>query len=327
MRKAALREGLFLGRGCQKWQPLLLSVIFPFVKLWLSKNSEIPVRDQLVAQITLGAASGDLPPGKRLPSTRELARRFQIHQNTVSSAYRELATKGVVEFRKGSGVFVAKGKPHTDGSGLDRLVRRFLEQASADGFSADEIRTEVQKALDAKPLDGFLVIESDDALRDILIQEICSATDADAIGITLERFSQEPFADGRQFVAMFDEEEKLKPLLPAGASCTFLRANSVPSSMSGETRPQADDLIAIVSGWGKFISFAKLFLLAAKVDSGALITRQTSEQNWKKGLDHAAMIICDSLTARDFPGDKRVRVFQLIAETSIEQLRNARSSI
>jgi len=120
--------------GCQEWQPFSISVIFPFVKLWLSKNSEVPIRDQLVAQITLGIASGDLPPGKRLPSTRELARRFKIHQNTVSSAYRELAAKGVVEFKKGSGVFIAKGKAHTGRSGLDHLVRRFLEQALEEGF-------------------------------------------------------------------------------------------------------------------------------------------------------------------------------------------------
>jgi hypothetical protein len=31
--------------------------------------------------------SGDLKPGERLPSTRELARRFSIHPNTVSAGY------------------------------------------------------------------------------------------------------------------------------------------------------------------------------------------------------------------------------------------------
>ncbi len=61
------------------------------MKIWLSKNSEVSVREQLVAQISLGIVSRDLRAGDRLPSTRELARRFEIHPNTVSAAYRELA--------------------------------------------------------------------------------------------------------------------------------------------------------------------------------------------------------------------------------------------
>ena len=77
------------------------------MKLWISKNSEVPVHDQLTAQITLGIASKDLVPGERLPSTRELARRFRIHQNTVSTAYRKLTEQGLVTLRKGSGVYVA----------------------------------------------------------------------------------------------------------------------------------------------------------------------------------------------------------------------------
>ena len=30
------------------------------MKIWLTKNSEIPVREQIIAQITLGITSGDL---------------------------------------------------------------------------------------------------------------------------------------------------------------------------------------------------------------------------------------------------------------------------
>ena len=76
------------------------------MRLWLSKNGEVPLREQLTAQIVLGIVSGDLPPGQRLPSTRELARRFKIHANTVSAAYRELEERGWLESRKGSGVYV-----------------------------------------------------------------------------------------------------------------------------------------------------------------------------------------------------------------------------
>src|SRR5918997_502659 len=77
-----------------------------FMRLWLSKNSEVPIREQLITQITLGIVSNDLKISERLPSTRDLARRYDIHANTVSAAYRELAKRGWVQFRKGSGVYV-----------------------------------------------------------------------------------------------------------------------------------------------------------------------------------------------------------------------------
>src|SRR3989449_9916107 len=73
------------------------------MRLWLSKSSEVPLREQLVTQIRLGIISGDLSSRQRLPSTRELARRFRIHANTVSAAYRELHRNGWVDFRRGSG--------------------------------------------------------------------------------------------------------------------------------------------------------------------------------------------------------------------------------
>ena len=72
------------------------------MRLWLSKNGEVPLREQLTAQIVLGIVSGNLPPGQRLPSTRELARRFQIHANTVSAAYRELEERGWLSRAKGA---------------------------------------------------------------------------------------------------------------------------------------------------------------------------------------------------------------------------------
>ena len=84
------------------------------MRLWLSKNSEVPIREQLVTQIVFGIVSNDLKVNERLPSTRDLARRYDIHANTVSAAYRELARRDWVEFRKGSGVYV---RHRTDGPG------------------------------------------------------------------------------------------------------------------------------------------------------------------------------------------------------------------
>src|ERR671933_2150064 len=107
------------------------------MRLWLSKNSDVPLREQLVRQIMLGVVSDDLKPGQRLPSTRELARRFRIHSNTVSAAYRELAERGWVELRRGSGIYVKAREgdsalPET-GLELDQLIAVFLNVARTRG--------------------------------------------------------------------------------------------------------------------------------------------------------------------------------------------------
>src|SRR5215471_17403629 len=118
------------------------------MRLWLSKNSEVPIREQLVTQIVLGIVSNDLKVKQRLPSTRDLARRYQIHANTVSAAYRELARRGWVEFRKGSGVYV-RGRNQEETNGqleLDQLVARFLKSTRAQGYSLADLEEAVQRA-------------------------------------------------------------------------------------------------------------------------------------------------------------------------------------
>ena len=81
------------------------------MQLWFARGSEVTIREQLVTQVILGILSDDLAPGQRLPSTRELARRFHLHPNTVSAGYRQLERERWVELRHGSGVYVREHKP------------------------------------------------------------------------------------------------------------------------------------------------------------------------------------------------------------------------
>ena len=102
------------------------------MRLWLNHTGEVSLREQLTTQIILAILSRELPPGHRLPSTRELARRFQIHSNTASAAYRQLESQGWVEFRHGSGVFVRSTRPIaslTPELALDQLIADMAAKA------------------------------------------------------------------------------------------------------------------------------------------------------------------------------------------------------
>ncbi|NOT60353.1 MAG: GntR family transcriptional regulator, partial [Acidobacteria bacterium] len=149
------------------------------MQLWLSRESEVPLREQLTAQIKLAILSQDLAPGERLPSTRELARRFKIHANTVSAAYTELTDAGWVEMRAGSGVYVRQFKAERVLEAqldLDHLIIEFLDLARRKGFSLAQVQSRVRHWLRLQPPDHFLVLDPDPALREILAAEIAEAT-------------------------------------------------------------------------------------------------------------------------------------------------------
>src|ERR687897_336129 len=154
------------------------------MRIWISKSSEVPIREQLVTQIVLGIVSNDLKIAERLPSTRELARRYDIHANTVSAAYRELAQRGWVEFRKGSGVYVRARNDETleNGLALDQLISRFVRNLREEGYSLAEIQTGIHRSLSTERPDHFLLLEADPDLREILVAEIATATKAKVKG-------------------------------------------------------------------------------------------------------------------------------------------------
>jgi GntR family transcriptional regulator len=297
------------------------------MRLWLSKNSEVPLREQLTTQIMLGVVSDDLKPGQRLPSTRELARRYHIHSNTVSAAYRELSRRGWLEFRKGSGVYVralTDDAPALDAHlELDQLIASFLRLARGGGFSLGEIQTRIKHWLGLQPPDHFLIVEDDTEFRRILVAEINTATGFPARGATFEECAaNESLLTGAAAVVMYGQAERAREMLPRGTGCLLLRSRSVPESLHGEKPPPADALVAVVSRWTEFLHWSRVVLLAAGVDAEALSFRDARERGWQRGLRSSAFVITDTLTAAQLPAGCTPRVFRLIADSSLDELCN-----
>jgi len=68
---------------------------------------ELPRYRTLYEAIRHAILSQQLPPGARLPSTRELARDLELSRNTVLSTFEALLAEGYILARAGSGTFVA----------------------------------------------------------------------------------------------------------------------------------------------------------------------------------------------------------------------------
>jgi DNA-binding transcriptional MocR family regulator len=73
----------------------------------LSRESAVPLVDQICEHVSQLVQHGQLPAGARLPSIRKLARQVGASAFTVVDAYDRLVARGLIESRAGRGFFVA----------------------------------------------------------------------------------------------------------------------------------------------------------------------------------------------------------------------------
>lgn len=74
----------------------------------LDRADSTPLYRQVVRLVHRCIEHGELPPGSRLPTERDLARRLGVNRSTVIAAYQELAANGLVTARVGSGTVVSE---------------------------------------------------------------------------------------------------------------------------------------------------------------------------------------------------------------------------
>jgi len=294
------------------------------LKYWLSKNSEVPIREQLVTQIVLGIVSNDLKAKQRLPSTRDLARRYNVHANTVSAAYRELARRGWVEFRKGSGVYIRpQNVEKLDGKlALDQVIGRFLRSTRAQGYSLAEIQAAFRRSFALQAPDHFLLIEPDAELAEILGAEITQVTGCKVLVTSPGALRNPSVVTGAVPVVLYGHAKDVRERLDPNSDLLVIHSASVVESMRGQTRPASDSLVAIVSRWPEFLRSARTMLIAAGLDPDALSFRDARERGWEKGLRSAAFVITDSLMAPRVPDGCGVKVFKLTAAASLQELKD-----
>ena len=76
--------------------------------LTIAPGAAEPIYRQIVEQLRRMIAGGQLPPGERLPSVREVAGFHAINPMTVSRAYSLLEGEGLLERLRGTGMAVAQ---------------------------------------------------------------------------------------------------------------------------------------------------------------------------------------------------------------------------
>ena len=72
-------------------------------------NDSQPIYWQLKEKTVAMILDGTLEEGEALPSVRTVASEFQLNPMTVSKSYQALVEEGLVEKRRGLGMFVCEG--------------------------------------------------------------------------------------------------------------------------------------------------------------------------------------------------------------------------
>ena len=138
--------------------------------------------EKIISQISDAIIGGQLGAGDRLPPERELAGQFGVSRTVIRDAVKTLAGRGILQVRRGAGIFVATGEENivfhlstlssvlpAQGAGLRDLfdVRRVLEAQGAEWAArkrSDHHVERLRKILDdaySHPEDSQVLSEKD----------------------------------------------------------------------------------------------------------------------------------------------------------------------
>ncbi|MGL4336774.1 MAG: GntR family transcriptional regulator [Turicibacter sp.] len=114
-------------------------------------NNKEPIYLQIVELIKKAIASGELQPGDKLPSVRELSTAVGVNPNTLQRAYTELERLGVTYTKRGMGSFVSTAEGHVDqlkNEMIQEIVKKFLDDLKSAGVSPREAQKIIEEMVD-----------------------------------------------------------------------------------------------------------------------------------------------------------------------------------
>jgi len=115
--------------------------------LEIDHHSGQPIYRQVIEQIRRQIIAGQLGEGTQLVSVRELAGQLKVNPMTISKAYSLLEREGLLERRRGVGLFVAKVRKDQKGRTKARLLEEALRKAVTTAIQFEMPQEEVREML------------------------------------------------------------------------------------------------------------------------------------------------------------------------------------
>lgn len=119
-------------------------------------DNNLPIYMQIMTHIKKQVISGQLKPGDKILSVRELATELQINPNTVQRTFQELEREGIVETRRGLGRYVTSEESkimEIKKEMAGDLLQHFIQSMHELGFENQDIIVIVNEAVSSKEKD------------------------------------------------------------------------------------------------------------------------------------------------------------------------------
>ena len=112
--------------------------------LEIDHHSGVPIYRQIKDQIREQIMAGRLKEGEQLVSVRELAVQLKVTPVTVSKAYSAMEAEGLLDRRRGVGLFIAEIHPDKQDQTKEEILETHLSKAvtTAIQFGLSEEKTE-----------------------------------------------------------------------------------------------------------------------------------------------------------------------------------------
>jgi DNA-binding transcriptional regulator YhcF (GntR family) len=267
------------------------------MQITLSKNSDVPLRQQLAEQIVFLITTGELRAGEELPSVRAMARRVNVHHNTVSEAYQDLVRRDWLTRKRGSRLIVGakSGATKQVQPCLDTLINDTIQRARKMGYSLQALREHVSERLAAQPPDHILVVEDEAGLRELIRRELQEQVHSPVETCSWQEFARDPsLAIGAQVLAPNHIVDELKQLIPPNRPpipISYCRADEHVNLIRRLKNPS---IIAVVS-------VSESLLKTARGLFAAVVMRKHTYQEIlisgtvRKELKSIDLVFCDSI--------------------------------
>lgn len=108
---------------------------------WNFDNNR-PLYIQLLEVLKLKIVSGEIKPGEKFPTVRNLAEEAEVNPNTVQRALSELEKEGLIETRSTIGKFVTENADRIESIKEElagKVVEKFMINLKAIGYDENQI--------------------------------------------------------------------------------------------------------------------------------------------------------------------------------------------
>ena len=123
----------------------------------LAFDDRLPIYRQIILRFSQAFARGDIQPGERIPSIREISALLKVNTNTIQRVYQEMEREGLIGSKRGAGYFFTEDLSMIEKTRRDLAqvsLSRFVEEMRALGCADREILKQLETFIKGEETHG-----------------------------------------------------------------------------------------------------------------------------------------------------------------------------